>query len=123
MSLLWDIATIAAIVAVALGCDWVAKALVRSEDRARERDETNKRHRPSDPQAGLSVAEGTGVERARPHRADASALPRSPHTPVDAVDPRPTASTGPMTPVGAAVQLLPPAASAGLHRRRVVLHG
>lgn len=106
MSLLWDIATITAIVAVALGCDWVAKALVRSEDRARERDETNKRHRPSDPQAGLSVAEGTGVERARPHRADASALPRSPHTPVGgAADPRPVA---------------PPA---GLHRRRVVLHG
>lgn len=79
-------------------CNAAAKALVRAENRRIERDEqTIQRRRFTDPQRG--AANGTGVERPSPHRADALALPRSPQTPVDAVDPRPMASTGPSTPV------------------------
>jgi hypothetical protein len=57
---------------------------------------TLKRRRPSDPQAGLSVANGTGSERGarRSTAADLAVLPRSPNTPVATSAPRPGVVTG-----------------------------
>jgi hypothetical protein len=76
-----------------------------------------KRRRSSDPQAGRSVANGTGVERGDLLAGSVAALPRSPMTPA-AGDPRLPAA-GLQLPV--ATVDAPHAVATGHQRTRVVL--